>query len=84
MWASQEFAADQVGAPFDPEKLVRARNAGLSEQEVQQRAYAKEYVPDGYVPTLTFPDPWPEKIAADPSLLNGVPLPDNDFLTRNS
>lgn len=80
MWASQEFASDQIGAPFDPAKLVAARNSGLSEQEIQKAAYAKEYVPDGYVPSLTFPDPWPEKIAADPGLLDGVALPTNDFL----
>ena len=84
MWASQEFAADQIGAPFDPEKLVAARNAGLSDDEIQKRAYAKEYVPNNFVPTLTFPDPWPDKIAADPSLLDGVPLPSNDFLSRES
>jgi catechol 2,3-dioxygenase len=80
MWASQEFAADQIGAPFDPAKLVVALAAGATEEEVQKRTYAREFVPDGYVPTLTFPDPWPDRIAADPSLLLGVPLPGNDFL----
>lgn len=84
MWASQEFAADQIGAPFDPDKLVAARAAGLDADEIHDRTYAREYMPDDFVPTLTFPDPWPARIAADPSLLDGVPLPENDFLSREA
>ncbi|MEY9951883.1 VOC family protein [Leifsonia sp. EB34] len=76
MWASQEFAADYIGAPFDPAKLVEARRAGLSPDEIHERTYARQYVPEGYVPVLTFPDPWPDRIAADPTLLDGVPAPD--------
>ena len=75
MWASQEFAADQIGAPFDPEQLIAARASGLTPDEIHERAYAKQYVPEDFVPTLTFPDPWPARVAADPSLNDGVPLP---------
>ena len=75
MWASQEFAADQIGAPFDPEQLVAARESGLSPDDIHERAYAKQYVPADFVPRLTFPDPWPARVAEDPSLADGVPLP---------
>ena len=84
MWASREFAANQIGAPFDPAKLVVARNAGLSAAEIHQRAYALQYVPEGFVPVATFPDPWPARIAADPTLLDGVPAPVGDFFAARA
>lgn len=76
MWASQEFSEDQFGAQFDPEKLVEARSAGLNHDEIHTRAFAGEYVPAEPRLEMTFEDPWPARIEADPSLLDGVPVPD--------
>lgn len=60
MWAAQEFAEDQVGPQFDPEKLVVAYRSGMSAEEIHKRAYAGEYVPD--VPgELSFPDVWADR-----------------------
>ena len=42
---SAEFKADPVGKFVDPAKLVAARAAGISEQELLRRAYAGEYPP---------------------------------------
>jgi catechol 2,3-dioxygenase len=75
MWASQEFSADQIGPQFDPEKLVAARESGLDGAEIHKRARAGEYFPVNPRLELTFDDPWPEKLAADPSLADGVPFP---------
>ncbi|MGP3535144.1 VOC family protein [Microbacterium sp. RD1] len=75
MWASQEFAEDQVGPQFDPESLVVARAAGLSPEEIHRRAYAGEYPPAQLRTVMTFDDPWPSRIASDPSLLDGVGYP---------
>ncbi|WP_309615363.1 VOC family protein [Salinibacterium sp.] len=75
MWASQEFATDQIGAQFDPEKLVVARASGLTPDDIHTRAYAKEYFPAEPRLQMTFNDPWPARIAAEPSLADGVPLP---------
>jgi catechol 2,3-dioxygenase len=75
MWASQEFSEDQIGPQFDPEKLIEARAAGLSPAEIHKKARAGEYSPANPAATVTFPDPWPAKIEADPSLADGVPLP---------
>jgi len=82
MWASQEFSEDQIGAPFDPEKLVEARQDGLSPDEIHEKAYAKEFVPENFTPVLTFPDPWPDRISNDPSLAGGVPLPPDTALPQ--
>jgi len=75
MWASQEFSEDQIGPQFDPEKMVEARAAGLDQAEIHKRARAGEYFPAVPAMTVTFPDPWPAKIEADPALADGVPLP---------
>ena len=77
MWASQEFGEDQIGAPVRPEKVLAATAAsGVDAGADPQRAHARASSrPDSRVPTLTFPDPWPGKLAADPSLADGVPLP---------
>jgi len=71
MWASQEFAADQLGAQFDPEKLVAAREAGMSADEIQTRAYNREYLP-AEEDSLNLPDVWPERVESEPDLVDGV------------
>ncbi|GAB3299579.1 extradiol dioxygenase [Epidermidibacterium keratini] len=75
MWASQEFAADQIGPQFDPDKLAAARADGLSAEEIHERTRRSEYLPDQPRPTVTFDDPWPARIAADPAIADGVPEP---------
>lgn len=67
MWASQEFAADQIGPQFDPAKLVAARAEGLTFDEIQKKAYAGEYRPAEEAP-LNFPDVWPERVKNEPEL----------------
>ncbi|MCK6211089.1 VOC family protein [Georgenia sp. EYE_87] len=62
MWASQEFAEDQVGPHFDPEKVLAARRSGLSADEIHEKAYAGELGPDEEVTELAFPDVWPAKL----------------------
>ena len=61
MWASQEFAADQVGPLFDPRKIVAARAEGLSPDEIHTRAYAAEYLPETFPTELAFPDVWADR-----------------------
>lgn len=75
MWASQEFSEDQLGPQFDPELLVVARENGLGHDEIHRRAYAGEYLPADPVANPMFPDPWPERIAANPAFAQGVPFP---------
>jgi hypothetical protein len=77
MWASQEFSEDQVGPQFDPEKVLAAYRLGASRDEVHTRARKGEFTPDRPRTTLTFDDPWPARLAANPALADGVPLPPN-------
>ena len=77
MWASQEFSEDQVGPQFDPEKVLAAYRLGASRDEVHTRARKSEFTPDRPRTTLTFDDPWPARLAANPALADGVPLPPN-------
>ena len=71
MWASQEFAADQIGPQFDPEKLVEARRSGMSVDEIQQRTYAREF-PPAQEADVRFPDVWASRVEAEPELAGGV------------
>lgn len=71
MWASQEFADDQIGPQFDPEKLVEARRSGLTPDEVQKRAYAGEYVP-ATENEVNLPDVWPARVRENPELAQPV------------
>jgi catechol 2,3-dioxygenase len=57
MWASEEFARDPLGAFFDPEKLLAARRAGLSPEEIHRRAREGEYVP-AVIPEVYLPELW--------------------------
>lgn len=43
MRTSPEFAADPIGKPVDPEKMIEARKAGASVEEIHERAYAGEW-----------------------------------------
>lgn len=75
MWASQEFAEDQLGPQFDPEKLLKARNRGDDFDTIQRDTYAGKYVPDAPKKDATLPDVWPARLAAQPELADGVPGP---------
>lgn len=48
MKTSPDFAADPIGKPVDPDKMIEARRAGASVEEVHERAYAGEWPPRGY------------------------------------
>ncbi len=55
---AKEFAANPIGTFFDPEKLVAARDEGLSFQEIHERTRAGEYLP-AVIPTDIFlPEVW--------------------------
>ena len=43
MRTSPEFADDPIGKFFDPQKMLDARKAGASEEELHRRAYAGEW-----------------------------------------
>ena len=45
MWASREFAANPVGVFFDPDKLVEAREQGLTKDEIHNNAREGKYAP---------------------------------------
>jgi catechol-2,3-dioxygenase len=47
MMTSPEFAANPIGATVDPDRLVEARTAGASPEQIHQRAYAGEFPPTG-------------------------------------
>jgi catechol 2,3-dioxygenase len=44
---TETFANNPVGADVDPEKLIAARKAGMSREELHRRGYAGEFVPEG-------------------------------------
>ena len=45
MRSAPEFAADPIGTPLDPDRMVAARREGLEPDEIHRRAYAGEYAP---------------------------------------
>lgn len=75
MWASREFAEDQLGPQFDPDRLVTARATGAAPDDIHRRAYAGEFRPAHEVANPMFPDVWPARIAENPSFAAGVPFP---------
>ncbi|GAA3201966.1 hypothetical protein GCM10017690_05740 [Microbacterium terregens] len=75
MWASQEFAEDQIGPQFDPEKVLTAYRAGATAQEIHERARNGEFLPEHPRQGMWFDDPWPGRIAIEPGLAAGVLLP---------
>lgn len=55
MYSSLEFADDQIGTHFDPDKLVEARSQGLRFEEIHRRTRAGEYLPAS-IPEIYLPD----------------------------
>jgi hypothetical protein len=45
MRTSPEFAVNPMGAYVDPDKMIAARAAGMSVEELHRRAYAGEFPP---------------------------------------
>lgn len=45
MKTAPEFAANPIGAMVDPDRLVEARAAGATPEQIHQRAYAGEFPP---------------------------------------
>ena len=58
MWASPEFHANPIGSWVDPDKLVEARDAGLSHDEIHRRAHAGEYMPAEPPTDVLLPEVW--------------------------
>ncbi len=56
MRTAPEFAANPIGVPVDPDRLVRAWREGASAQELHRRAYGGELAPDGAL-DLRLPGP---------------------------
>ncbi|MEA2285893.1 MAG: hypothetical protein QOJ21_1936 [Solirubrobacteraceae bacterium] len=46
MRTMDEFAANPIGVPIDPDQMVGARDAGASADDLHRRAYAGEFMPD--------------------------------------
>lgn len=46
MHASPEFAGDPIGVNLDPDRIVAARDAGATSEELHRRAYAGEFTPE--------------------------------------
>lgn len=73
MWASQEFAADQIGRHFDPARLVEVRRDDMDPDEIQKRTYAGEFAAPPK--DVRFSDVWPQRMQEEPALADGVPAP---------
>ena len=56
MWASREFAANPIGTFFDPDKVVEARESGLSADEIHDNARAGKYTPDNPPTDVLLPE----------------------------
>jgi catechol-2,3-dioxygenase len=46
MRTTPEFAANPIGVSVDPGRMLAARQAGASSEELHRRAYAGEFEPD--------------------------------------
>jgi catechol 2,3-dioxygenase len=46
MWASREFAENPIGEWFDPDKVVEAREPGVSQEEIHEGARNGKYRPE--------------------------------------
>ena len=55
---SLDFARNPIGTWFDPEKLVLARDSGLSFQEIHERTRAGEYLPAVIPEDIFLPEVW--------------------------
>jgi catechol 2,3-dioxygenase len=49
MRTSPEFVANPMGTYVDPKRMIEARAAGMSVDELHKRAYAGEFPPSGPV-----------------------------------
>ena len=47
MRSSPRFADDPIGTHIDPDRLVKARRAGASPEEIHARGYDGEFTPEG-------------------------------------
>lgn len=56
MWASPEFFANPIGSWMDPEKVVLARQEGLSHEEIHRRAHRGDYLPHDPRTDVLLPD----------------------------
>ncbi len=56
MWASREFAENAIGEFFDPDKLVAAREKGLSKDEIHQAARGGDYRPEKIPEDILLPE----------------------------
>ncbi|WP_181780945.1 VOC family protein [Pseudonocardia pini] len=56
MWASREFAENPIGSYFDPDKLVDAREQGLSKDEIHAGARAGKYLPENPPTDILLPE----------------------------
>ncbi|WP_063047017.1 VOC family protein [Nocardia pseudovaccinii] len=56
MWASLEFAENPIGQWFDPDKLVAARQKGLSKDEIHRGARAGDYLPENPPADILLPE----------------------------
>lgn len=56
MWASREFAENPIGSFFDPDKLVEAREQGLTKDEIHAGAHAGKYTPDNPPADILLPE----------------------------
>jgi catechol-2,3-dioxygenase len=56
MWASREFAENPIGSYFDPDKLVEAREQGLSKDEIHAGARAGKYLPENPPTDILLPE----------------------------
>ena len=53
---TDQFSANPIGAPFDPDLVVAARDEGATHDEIHRRAYAGEFIPSEPL-DLRFPLP---------------------------
>ena len=56
IWASREFAENPIGSFFDPDKIVEAREQGLSKDEIHRNARDGKYVPENPPTDLLLPE----------------------------
>jgi len=55
---SLDFAKNPIGTWFDAEKLVKAREEGLSFKEIHDRTRAGEYLPEVIPEDIFLPEVW--------------------------
>ena len=56
MWAAREFAENPIGEWFDPDKLVGAREQGVSQDEIHEGARAGKYRPENPPTDVLLPE----------------------------